>query len=251
MLIINAEVIDGHGVASVQIDLRDKGGSLQDLERIGEFWIGEVVIPDGMSPGDHLLKVRMEDDLGSSIIVTRTKFSGLHHVELSEDEDVKVEVLNTPPQIDVGETRVITVGDEDKVYTFTVTITDHDNLASAKIKLGAFAPPGDEGKWLVLEPNGDDTYSITVSIRSTIVIGTHEVLVRATDIYGAQSSDESLAVIIQEEDNSVISGDGPDTKLITYAAVGGMIILAIAGATIYIRRGSDGEGGGLGGFGEV
>jgi hypothetical protein len=41
--------------------------------------------------------------------------------------------------------------------------------------------------------------------------------------------------------------------MITYAAVGGMIILAIAGATIYIRRGSgsDGEGGGLGGFGEV
>ncbi|MDP6863995.1 MAG: hypothetical protein QGG96_01110 [Candidatus Poseidoniaceae archaeon] len=251
ILVINAEVGDGHGVASVQMDLRDEGGSLQDLERIGNFWIGEVVIPDGMSPGDHLLKVRMEDDLGASITVTRTRTSGLHHVENSDDEDVEVEVLNTPPHIDVGETRVITIGDENKAYTFTVTINDHDNLASAKIKLGAFAPPGDEGKWLVLEPNGDDTYSITVSIRSTIVIGTHEVLVRATDIYGAQSSNEPLAVIVQEEENSVISGDGPDSKLITYAAVGGMIILAIAGATIYIRRGSDGEGGGLGGFGEV
>ena len=41
-LLINAEVIDGHGVASVSIDMREYGGNLTELNKLGDIWAGQV-----------------------------------------------------------------------------------------------------------------------------------------------------------------------------------------------------------------
>ena len=49
VLLVNAEVIDGHGVASVSIDMREYGGNLSELNRLGDIWAGQVEIPSGMS----------------------------------------------------------------------------------------------------------------------------------------------------------------------------------------------------------
>ena len=71
-MLVNAEVIDGRSVASVSIDMREYGGNLSELNRLGDIWAGQVEIPSGMSPGEHMLKVRMVDNFDSSITVQRT-----------------------------------------------------------------------------------------------------------------------------------------------------------------------------------
>ena len=118
-MIINAEVIDGHGVSSVSVDFREYGGNMTELNRVGELWIGQVEIPIGMSPGKHIFKIRMIDGEGSSIIVERTSASGQHHEESSTDEDLEVTIKNEAPTINVGETIIIEIGYEEVEYTLT------------------------------------------------------------------------------------------------------------------------------------
>ena len=249
IMIINAEVYDGHGVSSVSIDMRDYGGDLSQLNRVGEIWAGQVTVPDGMSPGEHNLAIRMVDAFESTITVDRTITSGLHHIQSENDEDITITVLNEPPQIDVGELRKVELGDEDVEYNLTITVADHDGLNWVKVKLGNLAPPGQSTTWYSMSSNGDGTYSKQITIKKHIALGTHELLVKAMDSYGSQTAEESIPIILEEPDNPV-SSDGPSSSTLTYVALGGLGILVIAGAAVYIMRGSDEEGG-LGGFGDA
>ena len=248
IMLINAEVFDGHGVSSVSIDMREFGGDLTDLNRVGDVWAGQVEIPLGMSPGEHLLKVRMVDTFDSSITVQRTITSGQYHIESTMDEDLEIMVMNEPPVIDIGELRIIEIGDEEVDYILTISVNDHDGLNWVKVKLGILAPPGQSSTWFTMTSNGDGTYSKEISIKTYIALGTHELLVKAMDTYGSQSAEEPLPIMLKEPDAKITTGSTSDT--LTYVAIGGLAILAIAGATIYVMRGSDEEGG-LGGFGDA
>ena len=248
IMLINAEVFDGHGVSSVSIDMREFGGNLTDLNRVGDVWAGQVEIPLGMSPGDHLLKVRMVDAFDSSITVQRTITSGQYHIESTMDEDLEIKVMNEPPVIDIGELRIIEIGDEEVDYVLTISVNDHDGLNWVKVKLGILAPPGESSTWFTMTSNGDGTYSKEISIKTYIALGTHELLVKAMDTYGSQSAEESVPIVLKEQAGDISSGSTSDT--LTYVAIGGLVMLAIAGATIYVIRGSDEEGG-LGGFGDA
>ena len=248
IMLINAEVIDGHGVASVAVDMREFGGNLSELNKVGDVWIGQVEIPPGMSPGEHLLKVRMVDNLDSAITVQRTITSGQHHIESIMDEDVRIDVMNEPPVIDIGEFRIIEIGEEDVDYVLTITVNDYDGLNWVKVKLGILAPPGQSSNWFTMTSNGDGTYSTEITIKTYIALGTHELLVKAMDTYGSQSAEESVPIMLKEPDTEITTGSTSD--IMTYVAIGGLVILAIAGATFYVMRGSDEEGG-LGGFGDA
>ena len=128
MIMVNAEVIDGHGVSSVSIDLRDYGSNITELDKLGEIWVGQIIVPNGMTPGDRILSVRMVDEMGSAIIVERTMASGQHHIETDMDEDILISVQNEAPIIEVGEKRVIEIGDEEVNYVLTVSVQDYDGL---------------------------------------------------------------------------------------------------------------------------
>ena len=247
-LLVNAEVIDGHGVASVSIDMREYGGNLSELNRLGDIWAGQVEIPSGMSPGEHMLKVRMVDNFDSSITVQRTITSGQHHIESTMDEDIVVNVMNEPPVIDIGELRIIEIGDEEVNYVLTIKVDDYDGLNWVKVKLGILAPPGQSNTWFTMTSNGDGTYSKEITVKTYIALGTHELLVKAMDSYGSQSAEESVPIMLKEPAGEVASGS--DSDMLTYVAIGGLLILAVAGATVYVMRGSDKEGG-LGGFGDA
>ena len=248
VLLVNAEVIDGHGVASVSIDMREYGGNLSELNRLGDIWAGQVEIPSGMSPGEHMLKVRMVDNFDSSITVQRTITSGQHHIESTMDEDIVVNVMNEPPVIDIGELRIIEIGDEEVNYVLTIKVDDYDGLNWVKVKLGILAPPGQSNTWFTMTSNGDGTYSKEITVKTYIALGTHELLVKAMDSYGSQSAEESVPIMLKEPAGEVTSGS--DSDVLTYVAIGGLLVLAISGATVYVMRGSDKEGG-LGGFGDA
>lgn len=249
IIIVNAEVFDGHGVSSVSIDMRDYGGEISQLDRVGDIWAGQITIPDGMNPGEHLLKIRMVDDLDSSITVQRTIVSGQHHLQTESDEDITITVMNEPPVIDIGESRNIKIGEEDVEYVLTISVDDHDGLNWVRVKLGVLAPPGESNKWFSMTSNGDGTYSKEITVKSYIALGTHELLVKAMDSYGSQTAEESIEIELMEPDDSVTT-NGPSSNTMTYIALGGLVILIIAGAVIYVMRGSDGKEG-LGGFGDA
>ena len=66
------------------------------------------------------------------------------------------------------------------------------------------------------------------------------------------TAEESIRVTIKESDLPFTGSKTESSNLLTYIAMGGLLIVLITGAVFYIRRGEDGEGGsGLGGFGEA
>ena len=247
-ILVNAEVIDGHGVSNVSIDMRDYGGPMYELSRVGNIWAGQLEIPTGMTPGDQVLNIRMEDSLGASRTVQRTTVSGQYHIESVSDEDVEVTVLNEPPLINVGDLRIIEIGDEEVDYVLTIEVEDYDGLNWVRVKLGILAPPGQSNTWFTMTSNGNGTYSKEFTVKTYIALGTHEVLVKARDSYGSQSAEESVPIMLQEKGENPTGSDSSNT--LTYVALGGLGVLAIVGAAIYVMRGSDKEGG-LGGFGNA
>ncbi|MEC7180498.1 MAG: hypothetical protein VXW36_03830, partial [Candidatus Thermoplasmatota archaeon] len=70
--LMTLDVLDYHGVASIVVDLREYGGVETPCLKV-ELWACELVIPQGMTPGERLLKVRLTDDLGATILVTKTQ----------------------------------------------------------------------------------------------------------------------------------------------------------------------------------
>jgi hypothetical protein len=252
MMIINAEIFDGHGVSSVEIDLREQGGELTPLQKVGDIWIGELIIPDSISPGEHLLEVRLTDDLGAAITVSQTQKSLHHHLASPDDEELTITILNTPPQIEIGEIREIIVGEDDVEYTLEVLVVDADGLFFVKAKLGIFAPPGQENDWVGMSHSGNGIYTVTFTVRSGVSLGNYNVLVKARDSFGMDTAEESIRVTVKEPDSPFTGSTESSSNLFTYLAMGGLFIVLVTVAVFYIRRGGDGESGsGLGGFGDA
>ena len=99
--------------------------------------------------------------------------------------------------------------------------------------------------------SGDGIYTYTFTVRAGIALSTYEVLVKARDTFGEESSEVSIPIVIKESEGVFGEIEGPSSSTVTYLALAGIGILAIVGATIYVRRGGDDEGPGLGGFGNV
>jgi len=252
MMIINADVFDGHGVSSVAVDMRQHGGNLTELSKLGMLWVGEVLIPEGMNPGEQLIKVIMTDEMGASSTVTRTSSSGLSHVTSPDDYELEITVENEPPLIELVDRIYVERGDEDIQYTITISVIDYDGINSVKVKLGNLAPPGGSITWYAMSSNGNGTYSYEFTIKKHIPLGAHELLFKATDSFDYRSGEESMVVELVEQDSAegVSLEDAGGTM--TIVAIAGIGILLVIGAAIYVMRGSDDEEGGkLGGFGNV
>ena len=97
--------------------------------------------------------------------------------------------------------------------------------------------------------NGDGTFSKQFTVKSYVALGTHEIMVKAMDTYGSQTAEESIPMVLEAPSEGV-SSSGPSTNMLTYFAIGGLAILIIIGAVVYVMRGSDSEGG-MGGFGDA
>ena len=195
-----------------------------------------------------MLSVRMVDSLGAAIIVQTTTASAQYHIPSNEDREITIDVMNEPPLINIGELRVVEIGDEDVEYTLTIAVEDYDGLNWVRVKLGILAPPGQSNTWFTMTSNGNGTYSKQFTVKTYIALGTHEVLVKAMDAYGSQSSEESVPIKLQAPEDSTSTTEASSTM--TYIALGGLGMLAIVGAAIYVMRGSDKEGG-FGGFGDA
>jgi hypothetical protein len=86
----------------------------------------------------------------------------------------------------------------------------------ARANLGVFTPLGTQATWVSMNDEGingdrvpgDGIYTVEMSVRQSIPIGTHEVIVQASDSYGEATGYTSINVKLSEEGASVISTDG-------------------------------------------
>jgi len=245
MAIINAQVSDDHGVASVSIDMRDHGGDLVPMVLVESTWVTNLTIPNSMSPGERILSLILVDSEGGVKTVSSTQKSGQYHIPHQSDTQITLTILNTPPELKIGAAREIELGDENTNYIISIIANDVDGVTSVQAKLGAFAEPGQDSNWINLQYQGEGVWSKTVTVRKGTNYGTHEVLFRATDIFGATSSEYSLAVNVVELGQSGGPVDGSSASSSIVISSLAIFALVAIGAVIFMVRGGK-RGGGFG-----
>ena len=236
------DVLDYHGVASVIVDLREYGGEEIACFKV-EGWACELVIPEGMTPGVRLLKVRLTDALGSSILVTKTQASEHHFQPSSSDVDLAVTVENTPPTLSLATTESLLRADSNTEQAIEIRVQDPDGILLVRADLGVLKPLGQINRWVTLYDNGqgldreanDGIYTATASIRTSTPISAHEIFVQASDSFGDATSPTSFVVTVAEADEGVIgSSDGEFSVTLIAVAVG--VTALLAGLVVYFRQ---------------
>ena len=253
-VVVNINAYDGHGIASIQIDLREYGGEVINMtnEGAGSPWAAMVEMPPGMTPGYQSLLVIATDGLGATVQqrvytpadgVGSPEF-GPHHIASTGEVPVEVYILNDRPVLDYEPATI--AKNPEETFTYTVQASDPDGVERVQIKLGVYAPIGGS-EWATMfddgsnggdEVAGDGNYSILLSVREGTPIGTHEVALRALDSYGELNTGSSVITLV-EPNTPTGAGGGLNT-----AVLGGLGVVVFAGAivvfTLMWRRGGQG-----------
>ena len=240
-VLMSLEVLDFHGVDSVVVDLREYGGQETDCTKL-DLWTCDVVIPEGMTPGLRLLKVRLTDDLGASILVTKTQASEHHFQPSSTDVDLAVTVENTPPTITLATNEALERGTSSSEQAIELRVEDADGILLVRADLGVLKPVGQNQRWVTLYDNGqgldkvagDGVYTATASVRKSTPISGHEIIVQASDSFGDATSPTSFVVFVDEADSSNLGSNDGGLPITLIAIVVGIAAL-IAGLVVYFR----------------
>ena len=236
------DVLDFHGVESVVVDLREYGGEETPCLKV-EAWICELTMPQGMTPGLRLLKVRLTDELGASILVTKTQTSEHHFQPSSTDVDLAVTVQNTPPTLSLATTEPLRRADSNVERAIEIQVADADGILLVRADLGLLKPLGQTERWVNLYDNGqgldkeanDGIYTATASIRTSTPISAHEIFIQASDSYGDATSPTSFVVFVADADDDSLGAKGDELPLTLIALVVGVAAL-FAGVAVYLRQ---------------
>ncbi|MFQ3344033.1 MAG: choice-of-anchor X domain-containing protein [Candidatus Poseidoniales archaeon] len=249
---ITIEAIDGHGIESVIVDMFAYGGELTFLEFEGSLWRGELLIPNGLFPGEVPLNIRLTDNEGESRLTNK-----IYSNDQFKDGKT-LEIQNKPPLIDnitilknkeiVSQISIPNIGNY-ITHTLEIMINDIDGISSAQIKIGRLAPIGSSNVWLLLVDDGfgedrvagDGIYTISFDVRSTLLQGDFIISIRATDNYLSMTPLESqshtlvLAKLSANEEGSNNWLKDNSMNLVISSMIL-MLISGIAGAVYLIRK---------------
>ena len=240
--LMTLDVLDYHGVASIVVDLREYGGEEIPCLKV-EVWACELVIPQGMTPGERLLKVRLTDDLGATILVTKTQASEHHFQPSSTDMDLTVTVENTPPTLTIVPSEALQRGDSDSEQAIEIRVDDPDGILLVRADLGVLKPLGQTTRWETLYDNGqgldreakDGIYTAVASVRTSTPISAHEIFVQASDSFGDATAPTSFVVFVEETDVGIV-GSGDDEAPFTLIAIAVGVVALLAGLVVYFRQ---------------
>ena len=240
--LMTLDVLDYHGVASIVVDLREYGGEETPCLKL-EVWACELVIPQGMTPGERLLKVRLTDDLGATILVTKTQASEHHFQPSSTDMDLAVTVENTPPTLTLVPSEALQRGNSDSEQAIEIQVDDADGILLVRADLGVLKSLGQTTRWVTLYDNGqgldreanDGIYTAAASIRTSTPISAHEIFVQASDSFGDATAPTSFVVFVEETDDGIV-GSGDDEAPLTLIAIAVGIVAFLAGLVVYFRQ---------------
>ena len=240
--IMTLDVLDYHGVDSIVVDLREYGGEEIPCLKV-EVWACELVIPQGMTPGIRPLKVRLTDNLGASILVSKTQTSEHHFQPSSTDEELVVAIENTPPTLTLSTTEPLQRSDSDSEQAIEIQVDDADGILLVRADLGVLKPLGQTTRWVTLYDNGqgldreanDGIYTAAASIRTSTPISAHEIFVQASDSFGDATAPTSFVVFVEEADDGTVGSGGDETSVTLIAIVVGIAAL-LAGLVVYFRQ---------------
>ena len=253
---VNLVAYDGHGVASVDIDLRDYGGELVSMNYTGQVWSAMLVIPNGMSPGTQPLKVITIDDLGK-VGITTTWSNGQRDLEsqygphfIPDDEKIPIEIFveNSAPEIIAPGIVKYTRPDSATSEIFEIEITDQDGISNARVNLGVFLPIDQQNPWVQMNDNGingdrvpnDGIFTVQISLRTSTPIGTHEILVQAIDNFDVATAVIPISVTVEEESGLVPSLDSDQLSVsVLIGILIGFTLVAGIAVFVLMRRGKD------------
>ena len=249
-MILNAQAYDGHGVDSVQIDMRDQGGLLVNLTATNGIWAGNFSVPETIAPGEHNLNFILIDALGrkntatawhgTTANATLIGLYGPHYIPDDVMNPVTILVFNTPPSMVAPSAIALEKGNAATTELLEVEIYDTDGIAVARANLGVFTPLGTRTVWVAMNDEGrngdriagDGVYTVEMSVRGSIPLGTHEVLVQSSDLYGEATAYTSIAVTLTEADSPILNANGE--FLTTGVLVGILALFGVGVAAIVI-----------------
>ena len=240
--LMTLDVLDYHGVASVVVDLREYGGEETPCLKV-EVWVCELVIPQGMTPGERLLKVRLTDALSATILVTKTQTSEHHFQPSSTDMDLAVTVENTPPTLALVPSEVLQRGDSDSEQAIEIQVDDADGILLVRADLGVLKPLGQTTRWVTLYDNGqgldreanDGIYTAAASVRTSTPISAHEIFVQASDSFGDATAPTSFVVFVEEPDDGLVGTNEGELPLTLIAIVAGIVPILV-GLFVFLRQ---------------
>ena len=240
--LMTLDVLDYHGVASIVVDLREYGGVETPCLKV-EVWACELVIPQGMTPGERLLKVRLTDVLGATILVTKTQASEHHFQPSSTDMDLVVTVENTPPTLTLVPSEALQRGNSDSEQAIEIQVDDADGILVVRADLGVLKPLGQTTRWVALYDNGqgldreanDGIYTAAASVRTSTPISAHEIFVQASDSFGDATAPTSFVVFVEETDDGLVGAKEGELPLTLIAIVVGIVPILV-GLFVFLRQ---------------
>tara|TARA_B100000683_G_scaffold107402_1_gene105763 strand:+ start:8418 stop:11468 length:3051 start_codon:yes stop_codon:yes gene_type:complete len=240
--LMTLDVLDYHGVASIVVDLREYGGVETPCLEV-EVWACELAIPQGMTPGERLLKVRLTDALGASILVTKTQASEHHFQPSSTDMDLAVTVENTPPTLTLVPSEALQRGNSDSEQAIEIRVDDADGILLVRADLGVLKPLGQTTRWVTLYDNGqgldreanDGIYTAAASVRTSTPISAHEIFVQASDSFGDATAPTSFVVFVEETDDGLVGAKEGELPLTLIAIVAGIAPILV-GLFVFLRQ---------------
>lgn len=254
-VIVEASVVDQHGVSSVGVDLSGlPGGALVSLAQVAgtTTWSGAFTLPSGIQPGWLTLPWLVEDSEGASAVKTRTiqvseggGLVGPFEVPEQPEEGLsRVLVLNDAPSV-IAETLAVDEGRRgDSCVAYTVEVTDQDGINGVQIDRGTLTPLGQQAGWTAMrndglgpdEAAGDDRWSVCLEVRTGTPLGAHELLVRASDIYGEASPTASTVLKLEQGGESDGGGQSGDVNPALMWAGFGLVAVLVVGLLVSLSR---------------
>ena len=243
------DALDYHGVASVAVDLTVYGGEEIACQKM-ELWMCELVLPYGMAPGVRSISVRLTDNLGATILVTKTQASEHHFQPSSTDMDLALTIKNTPPTLTMVTTDALLREDLNTEQAIEIRVEDTDGILLVRADLGILKPISQTQTWVTLYDNGqgldrvggDGIYTATASVRSSTPLSGHEIKIQASDSYGDATQPTSFYVIVEESSEEDLLGGGDGLSITLIAIIVAIGALAAAAFVLLRQRNPPKEG---------
>jgi hypothetical protein len=242
------EALDYHGVASISVDLRVYGGDEIACQKM-ELWMCELVLPYGMTPGVRVISVRLTDELGATILVSKTQASEHHFQPSSTDLDLAITVENTPPTLSLVTTEALIREDLNSEQAIEINVEDPDGILIVRADLGILKPISQTQTWVTLYDNGqgldrvagDGIYTATASVRTSTPLSSHEIKIQASDSYGDATQPISFDVLVSESEDDDLLGNGDGLSITLIAVIVAVGALVAAGFVMLRQRNPPGK----------
>ena len=248
---VSITALDGHGIDSVGIDLLSAGGALSALSESDGVWSGNFIVPDGISPGERSIPVRITDGDGETVMAVHTHLNGFPvdaPMLTIENEAPSVTSVSLLRSGETAEEIHVPHSGDPISHSLEASIDDPDGISSVQAKIGRLAPIGSSEIWLLMvddgtggdRVSGDGVYTLQFDARASLPEGNITIQIRATDTYLSTTPTIEQTHILELEKLGAGGGGGnwfsDNSTTLVFVSVGLLLIVGITVFAISLRK---------------